>query len=101
MKKIILLLLFVFLLSACKSGEYIIISSEAVDGYMIYHKEQNGLFCNVYYEDIFYSGVDYNYGYSFKGCSADMSYFIKTGPDDYLYLGKELKIDVEKVKDII
>ncbi len=86
MKKILLILVFVFLLTSCKSNTYIIISDEPVDGYFIYQKEHNGIFCNTYYEDIYYSGETYNYGYSFKGCSADMTFFIRDGISNYIYL---------------
>ncbi len=90
MKKILISFLFVFLLSACKSSTYNIISDEPVDGYYIYQKEHTGLFCNSYYEDVFYSGKLYNYGYSFKGCAADMTFFIMHGIEEYIYLGDAL-----------
>ncbi|MCK5388008.1 MAG: hypothetical protein KAJ22_01875 [Candidatus Izimaplasma sp.] len=93
MKKILLIIVFVFvfLLTSCKSSTYIIVSDEPVDGYFIYQKEVNGMFCNTTYEDIYYSGETYNYGYSFKGCSADMSFFIKDGISSYTYLGDALE----------
>lgn len=86
MKKILLVILFTFLLSSCKSNEYIVVSDEPVDGYYIYQKEYSGIFCNTIYEDIYYSGITYNYGYSFKGCSADMTFFILDGSSNYIYL---------------
>lgn len=86
MKKILLILVFVFLLSACKSTTYTIISDQPVDGYYIYQKEYNKTFCRTTYEDIYYSGETYNYGYSFKGCSADMTFFILDGVSNYIYL---------------
>lgn len=101
MKKILLSLVFIFLLSACGSSEYIIVSDEAVDGYMIYQKEQNGLFCNSYWEDIYYSGEDYNYGYSYKGCGADMSFFIRYGITDYIYLGDALDQGIITLESLI
>ena len=62
---------------ASKSPEdYHIISNNTVDGYYIYEYEHNGIFCNTYYEDIYYSVDVYNYGFSFYGCSADMTFFI-------------------------
>ena len=90
MKKILIILLFVFLLSSCKSTTYIIISDEPVDGYYIYQKENNKILCTTLYKDIFYSGETFNYGYSFKGCSADMNFFIMDGIDNYVYLGVAL-----------
>ena len=86
MKKILLILIFIFLLSSCKSNTYVIISDEPVDGYYIYKKEYNKTFCRTTYEDIYYSGETYNYGYSFKGCSADMTFFILDGVSNYIYL---------------
>ncbi len=91
MKKILLILLLVFLLTSCKSSKYFVISDETVDGYYIYQKEHNGFFCNTTYEDIYYSGVTYNYGYSFKSCSADMSFFIYDGNSNYIYLRDALE----------
>ena len=90
MKKILLILVFVFLLSSCKSSTYFIVSDEPVDGYYIYQKEHSGIFCNTTYEDVYYSGETYNYGYSFKGCSADMTYFIRDGISNYIYLHEAL-----------
>ncbi|RLA81119.1 MAG: hypothetical protein DRG78_09775 [Epsilonproteobacteria bacterium] len=90
MKKILITLLFIFLLSACKSTTYIIISDEPVDGYYIYKKQHSGMFCDSYWEDIFYSGENYNYGYSYIGCGADMTYFIMPGPNEYIYLGNAI-----------
>ena len=101
MKKILLVFVFILLLSSCKSSEYIIISNNPVDGYHIYQKEHNGVLCNTTYEDIYYSGEDYNYGYSFKSCSADMTYFIRDGLSDYIYLRDALDqklISLESLK---
>ena len=92
MKKILLILAFVFLLTSCKSSTYFIVSEEPVDGYYIYQKEHSGLFCNTLYEDIYYSGEIYNYGYSFEGCSADMTFFIKDGVSNYTYLHDALDL---------
>jgi uncharacterized protein YxeA len=86
MKKILLILVFVFLLSSCKTNTYNIVSDEPVDGYYIYQKKYNKTFCRTTYEDIYYSGETYNYGYSFKGCSADMTFFILDGVSNYIYL---------------
>ena len=91
MKKVLLILVFVFLLTSCKSSEYIIVSDEPVDGYYIYRKESSGVLCNTFYEDIYYSGETYNYGYSFKACSPDMTYFIKDGTSNYIYLHDALE----------
>ena len=101
MKKILLILIFVFLLSSCKTSTYNIVSIEPVDGYYIYEKEHDGIFCNTTYEDIYYSGVTYNYGYSFKGCSADMTFFIKDGASNYIYLREALNqklISIESLR---
>ena len=86
MKKILMILVLVFLLTGCKTSTYSIISDNKVDGFHIYQKEHSKLFCNTTYEDIYYSGEIYNYGYSFKSCSADMSFFIKEGTSTYTYL---------------
>lgn len=86
MKRIVLILVLVLLLTSCNSSTYTIISNEPVDGYDIYEKEHKGIFCNTVYEDIYYSGEVYNYGYSFKGCSASMTYFIGDGISEYIYI---------------
>jgi len=86
MKKFIFILMLVLLLTSCSSKSYVIVSEETVDGYFIYQKESKGIFCNTSYEDIYYSGETYNYGYRFKSCGADMTYFIKDGISSYTYL---------------
>ncbi|AIO19586.1 hypothetical protein KQ51_01712 [Candidatus Izimaplasma bacterium HR1] len=101
MKKILISFLFILLLSSCQPSSYIIVSVEPVDGYYIYYKEQNGILCNTYWEDIFYSGEIYNYGYSFKGCSANMSYFIKTGDSEYIYLRDALDLEYITLDSLI
>jgi len=90
MKKIVLLLLFILLLTACGTKKYVLVSENLVDGYYIYQKEQSGIFCNSYWEDVYYSGETYNYGYRYKGCGADMSYFILDGVR-YVYLRDALE----------
>lgn len=94
MKKILIIILFVFLLSSCKSSNYIIVSDGPVDGYYIYRKEYNKMLCRTTYEDIYYSGETYNYGYSFKGCSADMTFFIMDGSSNYIYLRDALDLSL-------
>ncbi len=101
MKNILLSLVFVFLLSACRSSTYFIISDDTVDGYYIYQKEQSGLFCNSYWEDIYYSGENYNYGYRSKGCGADMSYFIKHTTTEYIYLRDALDQGLITIESLI
>jgi hypothetical protein len=91
MKKILLSLVFVFLLSACKSSTYLEVNEETVDGYIIYQKEPSGLFCNSYWEDIYYSGETFNYGYRFKSCSAEMTFFIIDSNGNYVYLREALE----------
>ncbi len=88
MKKIIPLLL-LFLLSACRSTTYIIVSDEPVDGYDILQKESKSVLCNSYWQDVYYSGEVYNYGYRFKSCSPEMTFFILVN-DDYIYLHEAL-----------
>lgn len=101
MKKILLSFLFVFLLSSCKSSTYIIVSDEPVDGYYIYQKDQSGFLCNTYWEDIYYSGENYNYGYRFKGCSANMTYFINYGNTEYIYLREALDQGIITLESLI
>ena len=100
MKKILIIILFVFLLSSCKSNTYVIVSEEPVDGYLIYQKEHNKMLCRTTYEDIYYSGEIYNYGYSFKGCSADMTFFIKDGVS-YIYLRDALDDNLISLDSLI
>lgn len=101
MKKIFISVLFIFLLSSCKSSTYIIVSNEKVDGHYIYQKENSGILCNTYWEDIYYSGETFNYGYSFKGCGADMTYFILIGSDEYLYLGDAINQGIITLESLI
>ncbi len=101
MKKILLLLVFTILLTACKSSEYIIVSNEPVDGYYIYQKEQKGILCNTFYEDVYYSGPIFNYGYSFKSCSADMTYFIMESSSSYLYLGSAIEQGIITIDSLV
>ncbi|MCK4551941.1 MAG: hypothetical protein KAU02_03415 [Tenericutes bacterium] len=93
MKKILLSLVLLLLLISCGSRspeDYHIISDSTVDGYYIYEYEHKGIFCNTYYEDIYYSGAVYNYGFSFYSCSADMTFFInKDGEFIYLQVAME------------
>ena len=86
MKRILIILVLVFLLTSCKPNTYSIYNEETVDGYIIYQKEANGIFCNTTYEDIYYSGETYNYGFSFQSCSAEMTFFILNSNSDYVYL---------------
>jgi len=60
-------------------------SNRTVDGYQIYEQTHSSLFCKTYYEDVYYSGETYNYGYAFNGCSAEMSFYIIYG-GEYVYL---------------
>lgn len=101
MKNILLSFLFIFLLTSCTSSTYQVISDEPVDGYYIYHKESKGLFCNTYWEDIFYSGKTYNYGYRHKGCNANMAYFIKISNAEYIYLGYALDENIITLDSLI
>ena len=86
MKKIMILLIFTLLLSACGASNYDIVDEDTVDGYLIYKKEEKGLFCNTYWEDVYYSGETYNYGFSFQACSANMTFFIINDNMEYVYL---------------
>ncbi len=87
MKKIILVLILPFLLLSCANSpeDYQIFSETQVDGYYIYELEHKGLFCNTYYEDVYYSGETFNYGFVFEGCSPAMTFFI-IHDGDYVYL---------------
>ena len=93
MKKILLILLLLMLLGSCSSrsddDSYIIISQNKVDGYDIYEYEHNGLFCNTLYQDVYYSDADYNYGFTFKGCSPGITFFIKYN-GQYIYIEEAL-----------
>lgn len=103
MKKILLILILLLLLVSCSSrssNDYVIYSSQTVDGYYVYELEQKGLFCNTYYEDIYYSGKTYNYGFSFHGCNPDMAFFIKRG-DDYIYIQTALEQDLITMDSLI
>ena len=85
MKKLILILILPFFLLSCTSNSYITLSNRAVDGYQIYEQTHSSFFCKTYYEDVYYSGETYNYGYAFNGCSAEMSFYIIYG-GEYVYL---------------
>jgi hypothetical protein len=90
MKKIFLTIIIGFLLltTACRSNspsKYHIISDNKVDGYDIYRYEHNEFFCRRQYEDIYYSGKEYNYGFSYQACGYDMTFFIKY-EDEFIYL---------------
>lgn len=105
MKKFLLLPLLVLLLGlySCfnrTDGDYIIISNQKVDGYDIYQLEHHGLFCNQNYQDIYYSGKTYNYGFSFKACSHDMSFFILSGAE-YIYLGDAIDIGLISIESLL
>jgi hypothetical protein len=86
MKKILILLIFTLLLSACGTSTYDIVDEDTVDGYLIYKKEEKGLFCNTYWEDVYYSSETYNFGFSFYGCSASMTFFIMNNDMEYVYI---------------
>ena len=86
MKKLFILLVFLLLLSACRPNDYNIVDEDTVDGYLIYKKQENGLFCNSYWEDVYYSGETTNYGFMFYGCSANMTFFILNEDMEYVYL---------------
>ncbi len=90
MKKILILLIFTLLLSACGTSNYIILDEDPVDGYVIYKKDEKGLFCDTYWEDVYYSGETYNYGFGFYGCSANMTFFILNNDGEYVYLREAL-----------
>jgi hypothetical protein len=82
MKKgfVLMLLLMMFFLKACVSysdRNFIIISEDKVDGYDIYEYQHSILLCKNYYEEVYYSGETYNYGFSFYACSHDLTFFIK------------------------
>jgi hypothetical protein len=85
MKKLILILILPFFLLSCTSNTYITMSNRTVDGYQIYEQTHSSFFCKTYYEDVYYSGETYNYGYAFNGCSAEMSFYIIYG-GEYVYL---------------
>ena len=91
MKKIILILFLSFLLTSCKPASYEGISTDLVDGYIIYHKEHNGILCNSMWEDVYYSGETYNFGFRYKACSPEMAYFIKDAEGEYVYLHYAIK----------
>ncbi len=90
MRKILIILIFLLLLSACKESSYVIVDEETVDGYIIYQKQESGLFCNNYWEDVYYSGEIYNYGFGFYGCSPGMMFFILNDDEEYVYIREAL-----------
>lgn len=93
MKKILLIFLLLLMSLSCTSksaDNYHIISNHKVDGYDIYEYNHNDFFCKTYYEDIYYSDSLYNYGFSFYGCAADMTFFIKQG-NEYIYVQDALE----------
>ncbi|MBN2540313.1 MAG: hypothetical protein JXB08_02180 [Bacilli bacterium] len=103
MKKILLSCLFLLLLISCRSyspDDFHVKSDNLVDGFWIYEYEQEGLFCNTYYEDIFYSGEVYNYGYSYIGCDPSMTYFILY-QDEYIYLQDALDMGLISLASLI
>lgn len=100
MKHVGLLVAVLMMLSACGSSDYVIISEEPVDGYYIYQKQYSSLFCRSFYEDIYYSGPVYNYGYRYKACDPQMTIFIRVG-GDYLYLGEALDQGLVSLESLI
>lgn len=100
MKRLILVLLFTFLLSACKAPEYTIKSKNPVDGYDIYEMDHSGPLCNTYYQEVFYSGEIYNYGFRFKACSPGMTYYIIEA-GEYVYLQDALNRGLISVESLL
>lgn len=93
MKKILILLSLSFILISCRSyssKSFRLYSETSVDGYFIYERTHNDFFCKTYYEDIYYSDKDYNYGLTFIGCNPDMTFFILV-EDEYVYLHDALE----------
>ncbi len=101
MKKIVLTLLFILLLSACGSSNYVNVNDEYVDGYIIYHKENTGFMCSTYYDEIYYSGPIYNYGFRYKGCSPGMAYYIRNSDGEYIYLHDALEQDLITLESLM
>ncbi|XMB72032.1 hypothetical protein RJI07_07980 [Mycoplasmatota bacterium WC30] len=103
MKKILLALVLLLLLISCTSDspeDFHIISNNRVDGYYIYEYEHKGLFCNTYYEDIYYSGDIYNYGFSFIGCNPRMTFFIYNA-GEYIYLQTAIEEGLISLESLI
>jgi hypothetical protein len=100
MKQLLLVLLFTFLLSACKAPDYNLKSDTMVDGYYIYEMDQSGPLCNTYYQEVFYSGPIYNYGFRFQGCSPGMTYYIdKAG--EYIYLQDAINQGIITIESLL
>jgi hypothetical protein len=103
MKKLLILLSLSVLLVSCKSyssKSFRLYSETDVDGYFVYEKTHNDFFCKTYYEDIYYSGKDYNYGLSFIGCSPDMTFFILV-EDEYVYLHDALDQELISLESLM
>lgn len=100
MKKLILILLLPFFLLSCTSNTYITVSNRTVDGYQIYEQPHSSFFCKTYYEDVYYSGETYNYGYAFNGCSSEMSFYIIYG-GEYVYLRDALDQKIISLDSLI
>jgi hypothetical protein len=85
MKKIMMVLMIslVMVLSGCGLN-YEVISENKVDGYDIY-KVKQGMTCEAYFEDVYYSDSDYVYFYGYSGCSAQEMFLIKDGYE-FIYL---------------
>ena len=103
MKKILLVLLLLLLLTSCTSmspEDYHIISKNPVDGYDIYEYDHDSIFCNTYYEDVYYSDETYNNGFTIKGCSQDMTFFIKQN-DTFIYIEEALNLGIITIESLL
>ena len=92
MKKLLLIpfLLFLLTLSACDGWKYEIISEGTVNGYYIYEKVPTGAIETAYFEDIYLSEEDYNYGFGYSGGERDERFFIRK-EGKYIYLRQALE----------
>lgn len=92
-------IILILLLSACKSSNYVEINQ--VDGYPLYQKEPSGFHCESKWEDIYYSGEVYNYGFRYTSCSADKSFFIIDENGDYIYIRDALSEGIISLESLI
>lgn len=103
MRKIVLVFVLLLLLVSCnkeESSRYKVISNNPVDGYDIYEYDHSDFFCKTLYEDVFYSGKDYNYGYEFYGCNPDKTFFIKEN-GEYIYLLDAINLGFISIESLI
>lgn len=103
MKKLLLLIMCLIFLFGCQThspDDYQIISDNPVDGYDIYQLVHQGFMCNDEYRDIYYSDASYNYGFSFQGCSPDMTFFVKH-EGTYVYLKSALEQGLLSIESLL